>query len=92
MFDLLIIAAIAAAAGVAYVQTRDFVRRRLTYVDAAQTIKAPLLAGLAVTVLSLPVTWLLPWIGVGTSILLGISVGAGVLTGQRDIRKRLTSG
>lgn len=92
MLDLLLLAAIAALAAVAFLQTRDFVRRRLTYVDAAQTLRAPIIAGVVTALVALPVTWILPFVGGGTALLMGAAVGAGVVAGQRDVRKRLSGG
>ncbi|TMB74893.1 MAG: hypothetical protein E6J46_14750, partial [Chloroflexi bacterium] len=45
----------AAALGGGFVVTRNFVRRRLRFVDAVRKPAAPLVAGLAATVVALPV-------------------------------------
>src|SRR5207245_2101141 len=44
-----------AALGGGFVATRNFVRRRLRYVDAIQKPVAPLIAGVAAAVVALPV-------------------------------------
>jgi len=65
---------------------RRFVRERLQFVDAAQTWKAPLAAGLGAWALATIVVWLLPLLGGGTALLFGISVALGTRAGARDIR------
>src|SRR2546428_11694600 len=44
----------AAALGGGFVSARNFVRRRLRYVDAVQRPAAPVVAGLAATAIALP--------------------------------------
>lgn len=74
--------AITAAALVGgFVITRDFVRRRLRYVDAVQKPTAPLIAGALAAVALLPVT-LLPIVTVGTAIAFGVGVAGGVASGR----------
>jgi hypothetical protein len=70
------------------------VRDRLKFVDAVQTLKAPILAGLIAWAVVTPITWLLPLVGTGTALLFGLSVGMGVRAGARDIRtdRRITAG
>jgi hypothetical protein len=87
MFGLISIGISLAIAVIAYVQTRDFVRRRLRYVDKVQTPIAPWIAGLAVALVSLPIAAFLPFVGLGTALVLGASVGTGVAHGVRDIRR-----
>lgn len=65
-----------------FVVTRDFVRRRLRYVDAIRKPSAPLLAGAAAAVVAVPVAALLPVITVGTAIALGVGVAGGVASGR----------
>ena len=94
MLDLLAFAATVAAAAFGYITARRFVRDRLKFVDAAQTIKAPVIAGLAAWAIALPLTWVLPLVGGGTALLFGIAVGAGVRSGAKDIRadRQITAG
>ncbi|OLC76045.1 MAG: hypothetical protein AUH78_07630 [Gemmatimonadetes bacterium 13_1_40CM_4_69_8] len=73
----------AAALGGGFVTTRNFVRRRLRFVDAVQKPAAPLLAGLAATALALPVAFL-PVVTVGTAVAFGVGVAGGVASGRRD--------
>ncbi|PYO92410.1 MAG: hypothetical protein DMD58_01975 [Gemmatimonadetes bacterium] len=79
---MLIGLAVTAAALVGgFVIARDFVRRRLRYVDAVQRPSAPLIAGVAAAAVALPVA-LLPVVTVGTAIALGIGVAGGVASGR----------
>jgi hypothetical protein len=85
----MIIALIAlGAAAFGYVQARVFTRRKLQFVDSAQTGVAPVIAGVATAVLSSIVLLFVPFFGAGTALLLGMGVGAGVASGQSDIRHR----
>ena len=86
MFSLIGIGISIVVSVIAYVQTRDFVRRRLRYVDKVQTPIAPWIAGLGVALIALPIAAFLPLVGVGTAIVLGASVGAAVAHGVRDIK------
>lgn len=92
MFGLITLIATGAAAAVGYIQSRIFVRKRLAYVDVVQRGSAPVIAGVAATVVAIPVVALVPLIGAGTAVLFGLGVAAGVSAGARDIRKRLPSG
>ncbi|HJQ18887.1 MAG TPA: hypothetical protein VJ867_00970 [Gemmatimonadaceae bacterium] len=94
MFDLLALAATIAASAFGYITARRFVRDRLKYVDGAQTVKAPIIAGVVAWAIAMPITWLVPLIGVGTAILFGASVALGVRAGARDIRvdRRISAG
>ena len=92
MFELIGLIATVAVAAFGYLQTRAFVRRRLAYVDAVHNAAAPVIAGAGAWLLALPVVGLLPLVGGMTAILFGLSVGAGVAAGVRDIRRRLPSG
>ena len=87
MFSLIGIGISLAISVIAYVQTRDFVRRRLRYVDKVQTPIAPWIAGLAVALVGLPIAAFLPFVGIGTAIILGASVGTGLAHGVRDIKR-----
>ena len=80
MLSLIGIGISIAVSVIAYVQTRDFVRRRLRYVDKVQTPIAPWVAGLAVALIALPI------VGLGTALVLGTSVGTAVAHGVRDIK------
>ena len=89
MFELIGLIATAAASIGGYLQSRRFVRRRLSYVEMVQKPVAALAAGGAAAVVALPVVGLLPLVGTGTAILFGVGVGTGVAAGARDLRRRL---
>lgn len=77
----LIVTAAALVGG--FVVTRDFVRRRLRYVDAVKKPSAPLIAGAAaVAVVALPVA-LLPVVTATTAVALGVGVAGGVASGRK---------
>jgi hypothetical protein len=70
---------------------RRYTRDRLKFVDAVQTMKAPVIAGLVGWAVFMPFT-LLPFIGLGTAIVFGLSVGLGVRAGANDIKLGRLSG
>jgi hypothetical protein len=73
----------------AYAQSRNFVMRRLRYVDAVQNALAPVAAGLGAAVITWPIFALLPLVGLGTALSVGFAVGAGVAAGARAVRHSL---
>ena len=73
-----------AATGAGYFWTRGFVRRRLRFVNAVQKPVAPVIAGVAAAALAAGPVALLPVVGVGTAILFGAGVAAGVASGRRE--------
>src|SRR3989442_6934004 len=79
MLSLLIAAA---ALGGGFVATRNFVRRRLRFVDAVRKPAAPLVAGLAATIVALPVA-ALPLVTVWTAAAFGVGVAGGVASRRR---------
>ena len=80
------------AAGIAgYIKTRQFVRKRLRFVDAASKPSTSLIAGTAAALVAWPVMAFLPFVGPVSGILFGLGVGAGVLHGSKD-HKRLPGG
>lgn len=76
---------LAAAVG-GYVLARNFVRRRLRFVDAAQSSFAPLVAGLAAALLAAPLA-LLPAVTLWTAIVFGIGAALGTSSAARIIRR-----
>lgn len=88
--DLIWLGVSGAAAVYSYVKSRQFVRNRLRFVDAVQNPAVPLVAGVGTAVILSALSFL-PIITVGTGLLVGLGVGAGVLHGSRDV-KRLPSG
>jgi hypothetical protein len=71
------------AAGAGFVFTRDFVRRRLRFVEAVHRPSAPVVAGVVATAAALPVA-ALPLITIGTALAFGVGVGGGVASGRRE--------
>lgn len=86
MFQLLVFGVTAIALWYLHEGVRGYVARRLRFVDAIQKPAAPLVAGVAATVVALPVVSVLPFIGFGTAVATGIVVGMGVLHGAREVR------
>jgi hypothetical protein len=72
----------AAALGGGFVWTREFVRRRLRFVDAVRRPAAPVVAGIAAAAVALPFA-ALPIITIGTAVALGVGVAGGVASGRR---------
>ncbi len=70
-----------AALGGGFVWTREFVRRRLRFVDAVRRPAAPVIAGVAAAAVALPFA-ALPIITVGTAVALGVGVAGGVASGR----------
>ena len=87
MFELLMLAAGGVAVIAGYVKSRQFVRQRLRFVDAAHKPSTPVVAGAVATLAAAPVVWLLPVLGVGTAVIFGAGVGLGVLHGSRDVKR-----
>lgn len=86
MFSLLLGFAISAAvAFFAYSRARAFVSERLRYVDAVNHPIAPVAAGVGAALLAMPVVGLLPLVGTGTALTLGLAVGFGVSAGRGDL-------
>ncbi len=92
MLELIALMATVGVTIFGYLRSRDFVQRRLTYVDSIQTAGAPILIGIGAAIVATPVTWIVPLIGSGTALLFGAGIGAGVAAGRRQIRHRLPAG
>ena len=89
MWFLLSFAVSTVLAILAYAQARNFVTRRLRYVDAVQSALAPFVAGAAVALVCLPIFAFIPFVGLGTALTLGLAVGAGVAAGAREVKHKL---
>ena len=72
----------AAALGGGFISARNFVKRRLRFVDAAQKPTAPVLAGVVATAVAIPVA-ALPIISIPMAIAFGLGVGTGWASGQK---------
>ena len=89
MFGLLISVGVFLGLWVGHNVTRDYVAKRLRFVDAIHKPYVPLLAGGVAAAVAMPITALLPFVGAGTAIAVGVAVGFGVLNGARDVRRYL---
>jgi hypothetical protein len=86
MYTTLALLLTAAAGFGGYLLARNFVRRRLRFVDAVQSPWAPWIAGAVAAVLFSPLT-LLPWLGTATAAVFGLGIGIGTASGARAIRR-----
>jgi hypothetical protein len=73
------------AGAIGFIIARNFVRRRLRFVDAIHSPFAPLIAGLGAALLAWP-TVLLPVVTLTTAIVFGIGTGLGTASGARALR------
>lgn len=80
------------AAFAGYTKSKQFVKNRLRYVEAAYRGSAPWKAGFLAAVVATPIAWILPFVTGASAILFGGAVGLGVAAGRRDLRRRLPSG
>ncbi|MGQ0765200.1 MAG: hypothetical protein ACT4OZ_05990 [Gemmatimonadota bacterium] len=80
-----------AAAIIGYTQSRSFVTARLKYVDSAHSPFVPLIAGGSAFAVGM-VASVLPLLTAGTALAFGLSVGLGVASGQRELRRALPPG
>jgi hypothetical protein len=85
MFAFIGFALAAASLIFGYTTARRFVRSRLRFVDGIRTWRAPILAGIGAAIVFWPLAVVLPWIPAGTAVLFGLSVGAGVRAGVKDV-------
>src|SRR3954453_23359386 len=89
VFALLAFALSTAAVIIGFTQAKDFVARRLRYVDAGRSPLAPVVAGIGAALIAAPIVWLLPIVGAGSAIAFGLSVALGVAAGNKEIRRSL---
>ena len=74
------------AAGVlGFILARNFVRRRLRFVDSVHSPMAPIVAGCVAAVVAWPVV-LLPLVTLPTALMFGIGTGLGTASGSRALR------
>jgi hypothetical protein len=72
---------------IGYIMARNFVRRRLRFVDAVHSPVAPLVTGLAATLIAWPAV-LLPLVTLSTAIVFGIGTGLGTASAARALRNQ----
>lgn len=90
-FLLSVVAAIVIS-GFGFAAARNFVRNKLRYVDAVNHPLTPLAAGVGAGLVASVLVPILPIVGLGTALAFGASVGLGVASGARDIRRALPPG
>jgi len=73
------------AGAIGFILARNFVRRRLRFVDAVQSPWAPVVAGTAAGLLAWP-TALLPVFSLTSAIVFGIGTALGTASGARALR------
>jgi len=73
------------AGAIGFILARNFVRRRLRFVDAVHSPFAQLMAGGLATLLAWPAV-LLPLVTLSTAIVFGIGIGLGTASGARAVR------
>jgi hypothetical protein len=87
MVEIIWLVATGAAGVFGYAKSRRFVKSRLRFVEGVRKPYVPVLAGGAAAAAAAPLVWLLPIIGTATAVVFGASVGAGVVSGRKDIEK-----
>jgi hypothetical protein len=75
-----------AAGAIGFIFSRNFVRRRLRFVDAVHSPVAPLITGIAAALIAWPAV-LLPLVTVTTALVFGIGTGLGTASGARALRQ-----
>jgi hypothetical protein len=73
------------AGAIGFILTRNFVRRRLRFVDAVRSPMAPVVTGIAAALVAWPAV-LLPWVSVTTALVFGIGAALGTASGARTLR------
>ncbi|HTC22955.1 MAG TPA: hypothetical protein VK688_01250 [Gemmatimonadales bacterium] len=86
MYPILALALTAGVGFGGYLLARNFVSRRLRFVDAIQSPWAPWIAGALGALAFSPLT-LLPWLGLVTTAVFGLGIGFGTASGVRAIRR-----
>jgi hypothetical protein len=69
MLGFIAFAATISAVVLGFAKTREFVRKRLRYVEAVHSSSAPFKAGGAAMLLAVPVVWVLPIVGAPAAVL-----------------------
>jgi len=75
-----------AAGALGFIMARNFVCRRLRFVDAVHSPMAPIVAGCVAAIVAWPAV-LLPLITLPTALVFGIGTGFGTASGSRSIRQ-----
>ena len=72
--------------GLAFRGARNFVRRKLRFVDAVQSPLAAIGAGIGTALVVGLFAPLLPFVSIYTALSIGLAVGMGVSTGAKDAK------
>jgi len=83
---LLVLAVTVSAAIGGYIVARNFVRRRLRFVDGVHNPVFPWVAGVFAALIAWPAA-LLPIITAGTAAIFGIGAGIGTASGVKALRR-----
>ena len=86
MFGWLYLLVTAAAAVGGFVLARNFVRRRLRFVDAVRSPAAPWIVGLGAALVAWPAA-ALPVITTFTTTLFGVAAGLGTASGVKALKR-----
>jgi len=86
MFGWLSFLITAAAVAGGFVLARNFVRRRLRFVDGIRSPAAPWIAGIGAALVAWPVA-LLPLITTLTTTLFGVAAGLGTASGVKALKR-----
>jgi hypothetical protein len=86
LIGMLVLGGTGAGLYATYIKTRNFVKQRLRFVDAAQRPMAPWVAGVGATIIASPVVAFLPLVGGLTAVAFGVTVGAAVRSGQKQVK------
>jgi hypothetical protein len=73
------------AGAIGFILTRNFVRRRLRFVDAVYSPVAPFAVGIAAALIAWPAV-LLPLVTLATTVVFGIGAALGTFSGARALR------
>jgi len=87
MWSILYAAVVAAAAVGGYVMTKNFVARRLRFVDGVQSPWIPWAVAIGAALIATPFAWFLPLVTKFTALVFAVGTGLGTASGQRAIRE-----
>jgi|SwirhisoilCB1_FD_contig_31_1520321_length_337_multi_2_in_0_out_0_1 dolichyl-phosphate-mannose--protein O-mannosyl transferase len=86
MIGIILTAATIAVAVAGFVVSRDFVRNRLRFVDAARSPLAPLAAGVIAFVVAWPLSFL-PFITITTAVIFAFACAFGTASGIKALKR-----
>jgi hypothetical protein len=86
MYRLIGISLVVLASAIGFTIARNFVRRRLRFVDAVRSPFAPWIVGVAAALIAYPAA-LLPFVTHLTTTLFGVSAGLGTASGVKALKR-----